>query len=175
VAALVRLDVGDAADRLASNALVFESLLAGIAGEQASWKPEPTQWSLLEVVNHLADEEAEDFRRRLELTLTDPVEPWPSIDPLGWVTARGYLDRELGASCTRFLSERARSVAWLRQLRPDLERAHQHPTIGPLKAGDLLASWLAHDLIHIRQITRLHYRWLERQVAPYTLAYAGPF
>ena len=171
----MRLYVGDAADRLASNALVFESLLAGIASDQAAWKPEPTQWSILEVVNHLADEEVEDFRRRLELTLTDPVKPWPSIDPQGWVTARGYLDRELGESCVRFLSERARSVAWLRQLRPDLERTHQHPTIGPMKAGDLLASWLAHDLIHIRQITRLHYRWLERQAAPYKLAYAGPF
>ena len=44
-----------------------------------------------------------------------------------------------------------------------------------LRAGDLLASWLAHDLIHIRQITRLHYRWLERLAAPYQLGYAGPF
>ena len=171
----MRLFVGDAADRLASNARVFEHLLTGVSSEQAAWKPEPTQWSILEVVNHLADEEVEDFRRRLELTLTDPVQPWPSIDPQGWVLARGYLDRQLTESCYRFQAERARSVAWLHGLRPNLDQAYQHPSLGALRAGDLLASWLAHDLIHIRQITRLHYRWLERQAAPYKLGYAGPF
>ena len=171
----MKLNVGDAADRLASNARVFEHLLAAVSSEHAVWKPEPSQWSTLEVVNHLADEEVEDFRRRFELTLADPVTPWPSIDPQGWVIARGYLDRELGESLARFLSERARSVAWLRGLHPDFERTYLHPSAGPLRAGDLLASWLAHDLIHIRQITRLHYGWLERQAAPYRTAYAGPF
>jgi len=39
----------------------------------------------------------------------------------------------------------------------------------------LLAAWLACDLIHVRQITRLDYRWLEQWAAPYRLGYARPF
>ena len=164
------------AARLAANVEAFRALLADVPDEQARWRPDPAQWSMLEVVNHLADEEVEDFRRRLELTLFHADQTWPPIDPQGWVGARGYNERELDASLRRFTTERARSIEWLRGLQDlDLERSYAHPTLGPIRAGDLLASWLAHDLIHIRQITRLHYGWLERQAAPYQTAYAGKF
>ena len=133
-------------------------------------------------MNHLADEEAEDFRRRLELTLARKGEAWPPIDPQGWVESRDYRTRALGPSLDRFAAERERSVRWLRVLGDaDLDASHAHPTLGTMRARDLLASWLAHDLIHIRQLTRLHYRWLERGAAaalgtpPTRLDYAGPF
>jgi hypothetical protein len=177
-----RISPAAAAARLAANAGAFRGLVAGVSAEQARWKPEPTQWSILEVVNHLADEEADDFRRRLELTLADPEQAWPPIDPSGWVVERRYHERDLEESFARFLGERERSCVWLGRLSGDvdLDRAHAHPTIGVMRAGDVLASWLAHDLIHVRQITRLHYRWLERAAAagaspPYRLDYAGPF
>jgi hypothetical protein len=151
-----------------------------VAPEQARWKPAPEQWSILEVVNHLGDEEAEDFRRRLDLTLHHPGDAWPAIDPEGWPRARGYLDRELVPSLDRFLEERKRSVAWLRGLEqelelPDWERSYEHPRAGKIRAGDLLASCFDHDLIHIRQITRLHHQWLVERVRPYGTEYAGGF
>jgi hypothetical protein len=59
-------------DRMRANAAVFESLAKGTDVEQSSWKPAPDKWSILEVVNHLYDEEREDFRQRLELVLTNP-------------------------------------------------------------------------------------------------------
>ena len=66
------IDARAAADRLAANADAFAALVDGVSDEQARWQPEPTQWSILEVVNHLADEEVEDFRRRMETTLLHP-------------------------------------------------------------------------------------------------------
>jgi len=48
-----------------------------INAELAVWKPAPGKWSILEVVNHLYDEEREDFRQRLELVLKDPALAWP--------------------------------------------------------------------------------------------------
>ena len=165
-----------AAERLEANARVFQALLEGVAAEQARWKPTPGEWAIVEVVNHLADEEAEDFRRRLQLTLERPEEPWPPIDPPAWAVERGYLERDLTPSLERFLEERAASLAWLRGLGlPDWERAHEHPRLGGLSAGDLLVSWLAHDLIHVRQITRLHHQWLTARAEPFRTAYAGSF
>ena len=170
-----------AAKRLAWGASVLEPLVRGVPDAQARWKPEPAQWSILEVVCHLGDEEVDDFRKRLELTLLDPGRAWPSIDPPRWAVERRYNERDLGESWTRFRDERAASCRWLEGLPADteLDRAHTHPTLGVMRAGDLLMAWLAHDLIHIRQITRLHYRWLERAAAreapPYRLDYAGPF
>jgi hypothetical protein len=170
------LDVAGIADRLEANAQVFATLVVRVAPEQARWRPEPNKWSIIEVVNHIADEEAEDFRRRLDLTLHHPAEPWPPIDPEGWAGSRRYNEQELGDSIGRFLHERRHSVDWLRTLRaPDLELGHQHPKAGLIRAGDLLASWLDHDLIHIRQITRLHHQWLVEQARPYGTEYAGGF
>jgi hypothetical protein len=162
--------------RLASNAEVFRHLLSGVREEQAGWKPAPEKWSLLEVVCHLADEEREDFRQRLDLTLHRPGESWPPIDPGGWVVDRGYARRKLDVAVADLLAERTRSVDWLRGLaHVQLDAAYAHPTIGVLTAGDLLASWLAHDLIHIRQLTRLHYEYFQSRAAPCSVAYAGPW
>ena len=167
---------GAAADRLSANAEAISMLLHAVSPEQAIWHPEPGQWCMLEVINHLADEEAEDFRCRLELLLTRPGEAWPPIDPTGWPAERGYRERRLDESLARFRKERERSVVWLRALTtPDLDATYQHPSIGAIRAGDLLTAWLAHDLIHVRQITRLHYRWLELAAAPFRPDYAGPF
>ena len=170
------LTTRETADRLDAGARVFEALVAGLSDEAWRWKPAPDQWSVLEVVAHLADEESEDFRRRVDLTLHHPGEAWPAIDPERWAVERGYLGRDPAAELERFLVERLRSTDWLRGLdAPDLERAHEHPRLGRLTAGDLLTSWLAHDLIHVRQITRLRYRSLEREAVPFRPDYAGPF
>jgi hypothetical protein len=168
--------VTSAAIDLEAHARVVTALVDAVAAEQARWKPAPDRWSILEVVNHLADEEAEDFRQRLDLTLHHPGEPWPAIDPERWVTERGYAERDLAESLERFLTERRRSLVWLRGLdAPDWERSWVHPRVGTLRAGDLLASWLDHDLIHIRQITRLHHQWLVERSRPYGTEYAGGF
>ncbi|UCC64195.1 MAG: DinB family protein [Anaerolineae bacterium] len=160
--------------RLSQNAEAIQSLLSGVAGEQARWKPSPDEWSLLEVINHLYDEEQEDFRQRLDLTLHQPDQPWPDIDPQGWVVERGYNLRDLEASLENFLRERRRAVAWLASLSsPDWEARREHPQAGGLSAGDLLASWLAHDFLHLRQLVQLHWQTVSRLAEPYTTRYAG--
>jgi hypothetical protein len=155
---------------------VFRHLLADVPAEQARWKPAPEKWSLLEVASHLADEERDDFRTRVDLTLHHPGRAWPSIDPPRWAVERRYNERELEPTLHDFLRERARTVEWLRSLgRVDPEAAYLHPAFGRVPAGELLASWLAHDLIHIRQMTRLHYEYHAVRSAPYGLGYAGPW
>jgi hypothetical protein len=153
---------------------VFKSLFVNLSEEQTRWKPTPDRWSLLEVVNHLYDEEREDFRQRLRLVLNDPDAPWPAIDPEGWVTQRAYNQQNPEESLQKFLAERAASLTWLRELKsPDWRVNHHHPKMGPLSAELLLANWLAHDLFHIRQINALHFAYLCRQAAPVSLAYSG--
>nr|AIA13471.1 DinB superfamily [uncultured bacterium] len=160
-------------NRLSGNASVFEGLTRQVSDEQARWKPSPDKWSILEVVNHLDDEERDDFRFRLDSVLRDPEKSWPPIDPPGWAVARRYNERELNESLERFLVERRKSVEWLKELtEPRLENTYAHPQ-GDITAGDLLASWVAHDHLHIRQIARLHWQYLNSIAAPYKTAYAG--
>jgi DinB superfamily len=160
-------------DRLSNNAGVFENLARGVSDEQSRWKPMPEKWSILEVVNHLYDEERDDFRFRLDSLLHHPEKPWPPIDPPGWAVERKYNEREFNESLQRFLEERRKSIAWLKDLKdPHLENKYEHPQ-GVISAGDLLASWLAHDFLHIRQMARLHWEYLNSICPPFKTAYAG--
>lgn len=168
------IDLKRSLARLEANGRAIGALAGALEPDQAGWRPEASSWSILEVINHLADEEAEDFRQRLDYTLHRPEEPWPAIDPQAWITGRDYAARDLSESLARFEAERQRSLAWLAGLEsPDWERANVHPVFGAMSAGSLLRSWLAHDLLHIRQLCELQYAWTVAQSAPYDPGYAG--
>jgi DinB superfamily len=158
---------------LAAGEQIIRRLVEGITQAQAQARPEPDAWSVLEVVCHLYDEEREDFRQRLDYTLHKPGESWPPIDPGGWVASRAYNQRSLEDSLAGFLAERGRSLARLRSLQaPDWDAGHE-TSFGIMKAGDILASWVAHDNLHTRQLVELRRNRLLLLVAPYNVSYAG--
>jgi hypothetical protein len=99
------------ADQMAAHAGTIHSLTLGISDDQARWKPDPQAWSILEVINYLYDEECADFRVRLDINLHTPAQPWPPINPGGWVTERLYNQRDLAQSMDNFQKERRKSLA----------------------------------------------------------------
>lgn len=153
---------------------VLPAAIAGIGGDDARWRGPGDAWSILEIVSHIADEEVEDFRTRVDLTLSNPDAPWPPIDPEGVAVERRYNENDLAAVTARFLEERAASVEWLRGLRdPDWTNTFNHPSIGVIRAGDILASWAAHDVLHLRQIAKRRFQMIERDAGEYRTRYAG--
>jgi hypothetical protein len=159
--------------QMANHAGTIHSLTLGISDEQARWKPDPQTWSILEVVNHLYDEEREDFRVRLDTILHHPDQPFPPINPTGWVTERGYNRRDLAQSVEDFLEERRKSLAWLKGLAtPDWQASVMAP-FGQVSAGDMFAAWVAHDLLHLRQLIELHWAYTVHMADPYQVNYAG--
>lgn len=160
--------------RLSSNVAVIRGFVEGVTGEQARWKPTPEEWSIVEVINHLYDEEREDFRTRLDLTLHHPGQPLPDINPQGWVLERQYNRRPLQESWGDFLQERQRSISWLKGLSsPAWEAQYVHPRWGPISAGTFMASWVAHDFLHIRQLAGLHRAYVALLAEPHSVDYAG--
>lgn len=168
------IDLQHAITQLKSMIPTLRGLLASIDESQAQWRPAPDKWSILDVINHLADEERTDFRQRLDLTLHSPGQEWPGIDPDRTVAEPRYRERSLREGLEDFVAERETSLAWLKELDvPDWNIAYSHPVYGPIHAGTLLLSWVGHDLLHIRQITRLRWEYLQSGVGEYTLLYAG--
>jgi hypothetical protein len=101
-------------------------------------------------------------------------EPWPPNDPEAWCVQRSYNTRELRESVHRFSKERQQSIAWLGRLDEiDWNAAHEHDRFGKISAGDLILSWLAHDFLHIRQLTRLHFQYALHLADRFSSAYAG--
>jgi hypothetical protein len=160
--------------QLNRNAVTFQTLLEGQPEAVYRWKPAPDKWRLLEIVCHLCNEEREDFRTRVRHVLETPAAPMPSIDPIGWVTQRGYLEQDYHEMVQKFLTARQESVHWLRSLKhPSWENVYEHPKLGPMSANLFLSNWLAHDLLHFRQINWLRYAYLQTVLTTEPLDYAG--
>jgi len=149
-------------------------LLEGVSSEDARWKPADGAWSILEIVRHLGDEEVEDFRMRLELTLRDPNLDWPGINPEQTAKDRKYNDANFAEAVQRFVDERRKSVAWLKSLKhPDWSTTKTHPKLGSMRAGDLLVSWAAHDHLHLKQIAKRLFQLAARDGGEFVTNYAG--
>ena len=164
-----------ALQQLRSGAATLTELVRDVPEDLLSFRPttEKPAWSIHEILCHMLYEERGDFRVRLDYTLHKPGVEWPLFDPEGVVTDNWHrLDaREtLGA----FLEERQYSLQWLEGLNsPDLDQAYSHPRLGEISAGTLLASWLGHDRLHIRQICQRNWEYLQERAAPHLLRYAG--
>ena len=152
---------------------MIRALLAGLSQEEAQVKPGPEARSMLEVVCHLYDEELEDFREHLDFILYRRDEEWHGIDPDGWVTERRYNEQNFIEMQNKFLAERAKSLEWLKGLaEADWETSYTSQ-YGSMTAGEMLASWVAHDNLHIRQLVELRRRRIEGIAQPYGIEYAG--
>jgi len=153
---------------------VLDRLLAGL--DAAAWRarPAPTEWAPVEIVCHLRDEETEDFVARLSV-ITQGRASFAPIDPEGWAAQRGYLEADGPAVLADLCRRRGQSVAWLAGVVPErLTRAVEHPRAGRLTGLDLLAAWVAHDRLHLAQLTSTLARaWADRW-APLRADYAGP-
>jgi DinB superfamily len=167
------MDLAPVVARMERFPAVLEALLGGLSPGEARWRHDGQAWSIVEVVDHLVDEERLDFGVRLRSLLSDPGAPWPPIDPERAVDERRGEPRDLTAALATFAELRGDSVEWLRDLHDvDWDVSCSHPRLGRLSAGQLLASWADHDVLHLRQLAHRQHRLVERD-SGYDPAYAG--
>jgi len=126
-------------------------------------------WNVFEVVAHLIYAEQADWIPRTRIILqfgeTRTFEPFDR---------KGYIKLSQGKTLAQLLDEfaRARSES-LDQLRAlnlqpqDLERRGRHPAFGAVKLSEHLASWAAHDLTHLHQISRIMAHQYREAVGPW--------
>ena len=151
----------------------LRALAVGLSPQQARYRPASDSWSVLEVLNHLVDEEIHDFRSHLDFILHPEGKEWEPIDPQGWVTERNYNQRDLQQTLDNFQRERAASIAWLDSL-GDIDWDITYTSeFGSMRADDMFAAWVAHDGLHLRQLAELHRALLEQAVGDYDVSYAG--
>jgi hypothetical protein len=147
---------------LAKNKDVFFHLLTGAEKETYLWRNEPGKWCLLEIICHLFDEEREDFRSRMKQVIENPAEQFPRIHPEEWVGERDYISKYYVLMLRKFIEEREASVEWLMSLSDEgWSNIYNHPESGEMTAYTFLINWLAHDYLHIKQIIKLKYDYLQ--------------
>jgi len=152
---------------------MIRALLAGIGQEEAQYKPSRGTWSILEVTCHLYDEEREDFREHLDFILHRQHEEWHPIAPTAWVKLRKYNEQDFKTMKYKFFRERAKSLIWLKGLKNADWNVTYKNKWGKMRAGDMFASWVAHDNLHIRQLAELRRVRIEKITKPHHIQYAG--
>lgn len=156
---------------------LLRALVTDVHPFDMRWKPTSHDWAVVEILGHLAREEREDFRPRLERTLRDPAEAWPPIDPEGDVRTHRDIEGDPHVLLDTFTRERERNLAWLASLGElgalPWHNAHTHPRGFTIRAGDLLCAWADHDALHARQIIKRRHQFVERAAGGYTCMYAG--
>lgn len=160
-------------EQLSKNKLIFKELFKDESEELYLWKQTPEKWCLLEILCHLYDEECEDFRFRTKWVLERPNETPPPFNPIDWVTERNYIQQDYTVMLDKFLNERDESIKWLKSLKnPKWDNYYVHPKAGHLTAKHYLDNWLAHDYLHMRQIIKLKFDYLNHHSGE-RLDYAG--
>ena len=126
-------------------------------------------WSPYDVLGHLIHGERADWIARLEIILSHrPDKLFPTFDRFAqFHESKG---KSLGDLLKEFSDVRAASLSKVRGFRlttADLDRTGVHPKFGDVTARQLLATWAAHDLDHIMQISRVMAKQIGPDVGPW--------
>ncbi len=160
-------------DQLEANASVLEDVLKSMPLEATTWRQQPEKWCALEIVCHLYDEERDDFRFRTRWVLEHPGEFPPTFNPLDWIEGHQYMAQDYSTMINKLVEERANSIKWLRALQqPKWNNSYEHPKLGTVTARYFLTNWLAHDYLHLRQLIKLKFDYLNT-LTQEPLEYAG--
>lgn len=148
---------------------VLRALLGGLPEPWINASEGPDTWSPFDVVGHLIHGERTDWLPRLEIILTHgEARPFTPFDRFAQFEAsRGHSLHQL---LDTFAELRAANLDRLdshRLTRKDLGRRGRHPELGPVTVGELLATWVAHDLSHLAQIARVMGRQYAETVGPW--------
>lgn len=126
-------------------------------------------WNAYDIVGHLAYAERADWmprlRRILEFGEARPFEPF---DRLG--QTRESQGKSLSQLLDEFAQLRRANLGELESLRlqPDqLASRGRHPKFGSVTLSELLATWAAHDLTHLHQISRVMAYQYREAVGPW--------
>ncbi len=164
----------EARRELARLPAVLDTLLAGCEETAARARPAPEEWSPVEILCHLRDEETEDFGARLRV-IVDGAGEFAPIDPERWAEERHYRNASLPVVLGALRVRRRASLDLLAGIGADaLTGSRPHRRLGSLSGLDLLAAWVAHDRIHLAQLAGTLARIWALRWAPLRAEYAGP-
>lgn len=134
----------------------ISSLIEGMPVESWATRPEPSEWSLVEVLCHLRDTELEVNQPRLQRLLTEEE---PFIAARGtdeWAEERGYLKQDGPLAFREYLTTRLATLETLKGLGADgWTRKARHSIFGPTTLLEMVGFMATHDRIHIQQIWKL--------------------
>jgi hypothetical protein len=164
----------DTISLLARTPVALDALLRDLPETWTFRNEGENTWSAFDVIGHLIHGERSDWMPRARMILqfgeTQTFEPFDR-----WAQLRESQGKSLGQLLDEFARLRSENLDALRALNlqpADLERRGRHPELGVVTLSELLATWAAHDLTHLHQISRIMAHQYRKEVGPWS-AYLG--
>ncbi len=165
----MRFDLTHAVGVLSRTPATLQALLAGQAEPWIRATEGPDTFSPFDVVGHLIDGEETDWIPRAKIILAGGPDPrFQPYDRFRHQTRN--VGRTLDSLLDEFARLRAANLEILRdwKLTPaQLDQPGNHPNLGRVTLQQLLASWVAHDLGHVAQVTRVMAKQYRTEVGPW--------
>ena len=131
-------------------------------------------WSAFDIMGHLIVGERTDWMLRVRVILeSGEARPFDPFDRFAQL--KEAQDKSLDQLLDDFARLRGESLAALQALNlqpEDLQRRGKHPALGTVTLGELLATWVVHDLTHLHQLSRVMAHQYRDAVGPWS-AYLG--
>lgn len=134
----------------------LEALLVGLPEPWTAATEGAGTWSPYDVVGHLIHGERDDWIPRAKHLLEHgEARPFAPFDREAMFEAsRGQSLEELLGTFAELRAASLEELAALGLTDADLDRRGVHPEFGTVTLGQHLATWVAHDLCHLGQVSR---------------------
>ncbi|HUQ49113.1 MAG TPA: DinB family protein [Terriglobales bacterium] len=165
----MEINLKDAVAILERTPAVLDVWLRGLPKDWTTQNEGGETWSPFDVVGHLIHGELTDWiprmRRLIEHGESKPFDPFDRFAQF-----RESEGKSLEELLDRFAALRKNSLAALLALKLDdqaFAKTGRHQVLGTVTLGELLAAWVAHDLTHINQISRVMAHQYREAVGPW--------
>jgi hypothetical protein len=161
--------IDDAIALLSRTPQTLRTLLTGLPKGWITGNEGPDTWSPYDVIGHLIHGERTDWIQRAERILEHgeqlPFEPFDRFAQF-----RESQGQSLDELLAAFAQARSANLEALRRMQlatEDLQKTGMHPALGRVTLGQLLATWVTHDLDHIVQVARVMAKQYTDAVGPW--------
>lgn len=127
-------------------------------------------WSAFDIVGHLIHGERTDWMPRAMMILQHG-ESKTFVPFDRWAQVRESQGKSLAQLLDEFARLRSENLDQLRDLNlqpEDFQRRGKHPALGTVTLSQLLATWAAHDLTHLHQLSRVLAHQYREAVGPWS-------
>lgn len=163
------VDLVSATEVLERTPQALHALLGGLSPAWTEADEGPESWSPRMVVAHLIHAERTNWIPRVHVFLREggprTFPPFDQIAPMD-----GFAGAPIEAMLDEFVRLRAESLATVAAWRlgeAEFAATAEHPRYGTVTLRQMLAAWVAHDLAHLAQVSRVMAKQYRDEVGPW--------
>jgi len=131
--------------------------------EMWAFRPAPEDWTIHEIVVHIADSEANSYIR-CRRCIAEPGKAVMAYDEVRWAQALHYGDQSADEALQVFKWLRLKSYRLIQSLPESVwSQTLEHPEIGTMTLEDWLTIYERHVPEHLTQMERNYTAWLKQK------------